>query len=104
MDAGGRPDGWSGVPPSVPPLQIRDFNEVLKARVAADPAFPGALLRAWIETLIGGDVDPGKAILRATPIPGRAKQRWAMEPAPPEHSAADRMSAAARTTRVAQSP
>ena len=42
----------------------RDFKETVQARVLADPAFREALLREGIKTMLGGDVDTGKAILR----------------------------------------
>ena len=42
----------------------RSFKETVQARVLADPAFRDALLREGIETMLGGDVDAGKAILR----------------------------------------
>jgi DNA-binding phage protein len=42
----------------------RDFKATVQARVLADPAFRDALLREGIETMLGGDVDTGKAILR----------------------------------------
>ena len=42
----------------------RDFKATVQARVQADPAFREALLREGIETLLSGDVDTGKAILR----------------------------------------
>ena len=42
----------------------RDFKATVQARVQADPAFRDALLHESIETLLGGDVDTGKAILR----------------------------------------
>ena len=42
----------------------RDFKATVRARVQADPAFRDPLLREGIETLLGGDVDTGKAILR----------------------------------------
>ena len=42
----------------------RDFKATVQARVQADPAFRYALLREGIETLLSGDVDTGKAILR----------------------------------------
>ena len=42
----------------------RDFKATVQARVQADPAFRDALLREGIETLLSGDVDTGKAILR----------------------------------------
>jgi DNA-binding phage protein len=42
----------------------RDFKETTLARVQADPKFRDALLREGIETMLSGDVEAGKAILR----------------------------------------
>jgi DNA-binding phage protein len=42
----------------------RDFKQTVLARVQADPKFRDALLKEGIETLLAGDVDTGKAILR----------------------------------------
>ena len=42
----------------------RDFKELVQKRVARDPAFADALLREGINTMLAGDVDTGKAILR----------------------------------------
>ena len=42
----------------------RDFKELVQKRIASDPAFGEALLREGIDTLLAGDVDTGKAILR----------------------------------------
>ena len=42
----------------------RDFKATVQARVQAELAFREALLREGIETLLSGDVDTGKAILR----------------------------------------
>lgn len=42
----------------------RDFKETIQARVLADPKFRDALLREGIETMLAGDVDGGKSILR----------------------------------------
>ena len=42
----------------------RDFKATVQARVLADPAFRDALLKEGIETMLGGDVDTGKALLR----------------------------------------
>ena len=42
----------------------RDFKATVQARVQADPAFREALLREGIETMLSGDVDTGKAMLR----------------------------------------
>lgn len=43
---------------------IREFKETVLARVQADPAFRDALLKEGVESLLAGDVDTGKAILR----------------------------------------
>ncbi len=42
----------------------RDFKKTVLARVQADPKFRNALLKEGIETMLAGDVDSGKAILR----------------------------------------
>jgi hypothetical protein len=42
----------------------RDFKELVQRRVANDPAFAEALLREGNDTMLAGDVDTGKAILR----------------------------------------
>jgi hypothetical protein len=42
----------------------RDFKGLVRKRIARDPAFRDALLREGIETMLSGDVDTGKAILR----------------------------------------
>lgn len=42
----------------------REFRELAQKRVSRDPAFGGALLREGIDTMLAGDVDAGKAILR----------------------------------------
>lgn len=42
----------------------RDFKQTVMARVRADPEFRDALLKEGIETLLAGNVDTGKAILR----------------------------------------
>lgn len=42
----------------------RSFKELVRRHVAADPAFAEALLREGIDTMLAGDVDTGKAILR----------------------------------------
>ena len=42
----------------------RDFKELVQKRIARDPAFGDALLREGIDTMLAGDVDTGKAILR----------------------------------------
>jgi hypothetical protein len=42
----------------------RSFRELVQRNVVADPAFGEALLREGIDTMLTGDVDTGKAILR----------------------------------------
>jgi DNA-binding phage protein len=42
----------------------RDFKETIKARVQRDPAFRRELLCEGVETMLNGDVDTGKAVLR----------------------------------------
>ena len=42
----------------------RSFKELVQRRVAEDPAYAEALLREGIDTMLAGDVDTGKAILR----------------------------------------
>jgi hypothetical protein len=42
----------------------RSFKDLVQKRVANDPAFGAALLREGIDTMLTGDVDTGKAILR----------------------------------------
>ena len=40
------------------------FHDLVQKRLEADPAFGPALLREAVETLLAGDVEAGKAILR----------------------------------------
>ena len=42
----------------------RSFNALVQRHVTADPAFGAALLREGIDTMLIGDIDTGKAILR----------------------------------------
>lgn len=42
----------------------RDFRETILTRVQADPKFLEGLLKDGIESMLSGDVDAGKAILR----------------------------------------
>jgi DNA-binding phage protein len=42
----------------------RSFRELVQRNVATDSAFAAALLREGIDTLLAGDVDTGKAVLR----------------------------------------
>ncbi len=42
----------------------KSFKDLVQTRVARDPAFAAALLREGIDTMLTGDVDAGKAILR----------------------------------------
>lgn len=40
------------------------FKELVQRRAASEPAYGEALLREGIDTMLSGDVDAGKAILR----------------------------------------
>ena len=42
----------------------KSFKDLVQSRVARDPDFAAALLREGIDTILTGDVDTGKAILR----------------------------------------
>ena len=42
----------------------KSFKELVQRRVAGDSAFAEALLREGIDTMLAGDVETGKAILR----------------------------------------
>jgi len=42
----------------------KSFKELVQKRVAADPAFAEILLREGVDTMLAGDIDTGKAILR----------------------------------------
>jgi DNA-binding phage protein len=42
----------------------RSFKELVQAHIASDPAFAEALLSEAIETMLEGDVETGKAVLR----------------------------------------
>jgi DNA-binding phage protein len=42
----------------------RDFKETVQARVRRDPAFREALLQEGVQSLLVGDVETGKAVLR----------------------------------------
>ena len=42
----------------------RSFKELVQSRVSADSPFAEALLREGIDTMLSGDVETGKAILR----------------------------------------
>jgi hypothetical protein len=45
-------------------LPTKSFKALVQEHVATDRAFAEALLREGVETLLSGDVDTGKAILR----------------------------------------
>lgn len=44
--------------------RTKSFKRLVQHHVATDPAFADALLREGIETMLGGDVDTAKTILR----------------------------------------
>jgi len=45
-------------------MPTKTFKELVRRHAADDPAFAEALVRDGVETLLSGDVDTGKAILR----------------------------------------
>jgi DNA-binding phage protein len=44
--------------------RTKSFKALVQQHVATDPAFAEALLREGIETMLGGDIETGKIILR----------------------------------------
>ena len=42
----------------------KSFRDLVQSRVVSEPGFGEALLREGVDTLLAGDVDTGKAILR----------------------------------------
>ncbi len=42
----------------------RNFKETIQARIARDPTFREELLKEGVESLLSGDMDTGKAVLR----------------------------------------
>jgi hypothetical protein len=42
----------------------KSFKELVQGRISRDPDFAAALLREGIDTMLAGDVDTGKAVLR----------------------------------------
>lgn len=42
----------------------KNFKDLVQRRVADDPKFAAALLREGVDTMLAGDLDAGKAILR----------------------------------------
>jgi TolA-binding protein len=42
----------------------RNFNDLVKSRVEADPAFRQALFREAVQTMLDGDVATAKSVLR----------------------------------------
>jgi DNA-binding phage protein len=44
--------------------RTKSFKELVQQHIATDPAFADALLREGIETMLGGDIETGKIILR----------------------------------------
>ena len=43
----------------------RDFKETIQVRIKQDPAFREEMLKEGVECLLAGDMDTGKAVLRA---------------------------------------
>jgi len=44
--------------------RTRSFRELVQRHVSSDPAFAEALLREGIQTMLTGDIETGKTILR----------------------------------------
>ena len=42
----------------------RNFKETIQARIVRDPTFREELLKEGVESLLSGDMDTGKAVLR----------------------------------------
>jgi hypothetical protein len=42
----------------------RSFTDLVQRHIAADPAFAEALLRETVDTMLAGDVETGKTVLR----------------------------------------
>lgn len=42
----------------------KNFQDLVQGRIARDPAYAKALLREAIDTMLSGDVETGKSILR----------------------------------------
>jgi len=42
----------------------KSFRDLVQSRVASEPGFGEALLREGVDTMLAGDIDTGKAILR----------------------------------------
>jgi hypothetical protein len=59
----------------------RSFKETVKARVQADRAFRAALLREAVQSLLSGDVETGKSVLRDYINAPRASKLWALRAA-----------------------
>jgi hypothetical protein len=45
-------------------VATKSFKDLVQGRISKDPEFATALLREGIDTMLTGDVDAGKAILR----------------------------------------
>ena len=61
MGGDGRADDRKGLDGMV---LTKSFGDLVRSRVARDPDFAAALLREGIDTMLAGDVDAGRAILR----------------------------------------
>ena len=59
----------------------KSFKDLVQRRVAEDSAFGEALLREGIDTLLAGDVETGKAVLRDTIKARSASKNSARRPA-----------------------
>src|SRR5258708_2664141 len=60
----------------------RSFNEFVKSRIERDPKFRQAMFREAVQTLIEGDVDTAKAVLRDYCRVGSERPEWRLTTPP----------------------
>jgi hypothetical protein len=58
----------------------RSFKEFVKSRIERDPEFRQAMLQEAVQTLIEGDVDTAKAVLRDYSTSPLDFRRWPRRP------------------------
>ena len=63
-NSGGRSTKRGNVESEIEMTLTRDFKELVKARLDRDPKARQALLREAVQSMLEGDVDTGKAVLR----------------------------------------
>jgi len=82
----------------------KSFKELVQRRVASDAAFAENLLREGIDTMLAGDVDTGKAILRDTIKDGGKDSYQIITHGQLRWSDASPVGAAAARTAAARAP